>query len=126
MNTKEKIPALEEEEPAQGKQILTSLPLDELTILALIACINDLRKKNATRDQYVDELESDLRKEEGMREKLQQKNARLQIRSLEQEEASVEKGPKSSGYGGGALIGIFIAGFMACYFFLLLAGVLLP
>ncbi len=105
------------------------LSKNEFVILAQNACINDFRWKNATRDAHVNELESDVRKEKGAREVAQQKNAHLELENIDEELEDLremKKDPGKSNPGAGALIGVFVGGFLACYFFLLLAGVLHP
>lgn len=121
----------DEEIPTQitkEKEQQSILSKNEFVILALNAAINDLRWKDATRDSRVNELASDARKEKGAREVAEQKNAHLTLRGVNEELADLKalKHPPQSGTGGGKLVGVFIAGFVACYLFLLLAGVVHP
>jgi hypothetical protein len=100
--------------PPKTKQSLLSM--NEMVILAQSAALNDLRWKNATRDAHVNELESDERKERGLRERTQQKNDHLQQKSISGELADVESVPVSrSGWSGKAVAGILFVGILFGY-----------
>lgn len=115
-----KQPEKTDEKPKDKTKKTMTLSKNELVILAQNACINDMRFSNATRESHVDELASDVKKERGLREIMQNKNAHLTRKSLtdklaEKQTLRVIQKAKP-GFSTGTVIGIG--------FFLLIIGII--